>query len=60
MEEPKTTNKWENPIFETNHGDPLDFELLLSTLWDTSKSMKANPTTGQKIKMNSKMIQEIE
>jgi hypothetical protein len=26
MEEPKTTNKWENPIFETNIGDPLDFE----------------------------------
>lgn len=56
MEEPKTTNKWENPIFETNHGDPLDIDTLVNVLWENNKSMKSNPTTGQKIKMNSKLV----
>ena len=46
MEVPNTSNKWENPIFETNHGDPIDFEMISDILWDNKKAMKANPTTG--------------
>jgi hypothetical protein len=46
MEEPKTTNKWENPIFETSHADPLDLDMVNQVLYENNKSMKANPTTG--------------
>ena len=46
VEAPNTTNKWENPIIETNHGDPIDLEVLQQILWEDKKSMKANPTTG--------------
>ncbi len=52
LETPKSTYKWDCPLFESNHLDEFIIEPIIETLFNNKLSMKRNPTTGPRSKLS--------